>query len=145
MTVSARRAAFADEADIVAMAIAMLEATRPYETYDRTVLFERLRSYLKAADAAVWVAECEGAIIGFLLGTVILFDWRRGCCTLARMRHTVSGVNGAEANDLLTRAFLAWSRDCGAEEVYGLQFDPSHLAVMRKALGAEKLNRAGLQ
>ena len=145
MTLSVRLAALADEEAIVELVAAMMEETRPGEPYERDVIRERLRDYLDADDAAVWVAERNKAIVGFMLATIILFDWRAGCCTLARMRYAVGGDCGAGSLDLLAQAFLAWSRDRGAEEVFGLNFDPQHAAITRQALGAQKLGHPGLQ
>lgn len=143
MSMHSRLAVLADIESLAALAVAMLEDTRPGERYEQDVIRQRIRHYVGAGDAAVWVVERDGAIVGFLLGWAIPFDWRAGCCTVVKMQHILPDARGTEAGDLLLGEFVAWSREQGAEEIVGFNFSPERTAAVRDLLGTEQISDGG--
>lgn len=139
MNLSSRTASAADEPDLVRLAIAMLEETRPGEPYEREVIRSRIRHYLNSADAEIWVVTLQDTVVGFLLGWTIPFDWRSGCCAVVRMQHVALDARETDASDLLMRGFFLWARRQGAQEIVGCSFSPDRVAAMREMLGTQEI------
>lgn len=115
----ARLATEADVDAIVEMARLNVEETCPGEPFSERRVRETLDFAFRTALKAVFVAEENRKVIGFLAADVCYYDHRDGFSVTQRVLYVRPERRGTRAAALLMKELIAWSRRIGADAIDG--------------------------
>lgn len=108
-----------DVEDVVDMARANVEETRPDLTFDEERMCLTIANYFNRADPTIFVCEEKGRVIGMLICNFYEYRAMAGRFATQEVIYVRSERRGTRAAVLLMKELIAWSQRLGAKEIIG--------------------------
>lgn len=110
--------------------------------FDEDRTRELFHNAVTKASPTVWVAECEGDLIGYLAGEIYGYFFTSGIYVQQELIFVRPDKRGTRAAVKLIREFIRWGDMLGARELFfgtSTNFQPERTARLFEHFGAERV------